>query len=99
VSSSSPEKLVYMANQIARFFVAQPGDTAALRIADHLTAFWVPSMRHAIIAHLDAGGEGLLPAAAEAVRVLKQSSSDSVERQLAAAGEPSPGHQQGDDAG
>lgn len=40
-----PEKLVYMANQIATFFKSQPGDDGAERIACHLRDFWDPSMR------------------------------------------------------
>ena len=65
-----PEKLVYMANQIAAYFTGQPGDGAAEAIADHLRRFWEPRMRAAIIAYLQSGGTGLEPAAAEAVRRL-----------------------------
>jgi len=65
-----PEKLVHMANQIAAYFVTQPGDGAAEAVADHLRKFWEPRMRAAIIAYLKAGGAGLEPAAAEAVRRL-----------------------------
>ena len=36
MSGGTTDKLVYMANQIADFFKSQPGDAAALRIADHL---------------------------------------------------------------
>lgn len=65
-----PDKLVHMANQIAAYFVTQPGDGAAAAIADHLRKFWEPRMRKTIIAYLKAGGAGLEPAAAEAVRLL-----------------------------
>ena len=70
-----------------------------LQIADHLNAFWDPAMRRAIGAHLEAGGEGLLPSTAQAVRLLQQATPKTVERALHAAGEPSPGHDPGDDAG
>ncbi|MGP9791172.1 formate dehydrogenase subunit delta [Roseinatronobacter sp. NSM] len=40
-----PDKLVYMANQIATFFKSQPGNDGAERIASHLRDFWDPSMR------------------------------------------------------
>lgn len=40
-----PEKLIYMANQIATFFKSQPGDDGPERIASHLRDFWDPSMR------------------------------------------------------
>ena len=54
----SPDKLVYMANQIGKFFAAQ-GQSAVPGIADHIAKFWDPRMRAAILAHLDAGGAGL----------------------------------------
>jgi formate dehydrogenase subunit delta len=54
----SPDKLVYMANQIGKFFAAQ-GAGAVPGIADHIAKFWDPRMRAAILAHLDAGGAGL----------------------------------------
>ena len=65
-----PERLVHMANQIAAYFVTQPGDGAAEAVADHLRKFWEPRMRAAIIAYVEAGGAGLEPAAADAVRRL-----------------------------
>ena len=98
MSAGSPEKLVYMANQIAGFFVGQPGEPA-VRIADHLTAFWTPPMRQALVAYLDAGGDGLTPEAAEAARLLRGASPRTIGRALAASGQPSPGHDPGDDAG
>ncbi len=57
----SPDKLVYMANQIGRFFVTQGQEKAAAGTADHIRKFWEPRMRTAIIAHLKAGGAGLDP--------------------------------------
>jgi formate dehydrogenase subunit delta len=49
----SPEaKLAYMANQIGKFFAAQPHDDAVASIEDHLRKFWDPRMRRSIIAHL-----------------------------------------------
>jgi formate dehydrogenase subunit delta len=95
VSASSPDRLVYMANQIAAFFVSQPGGEAGLRVADHLTSFWTPSMRRALVAHVDAGGTGLAPAGLEAVQILKASSAEGVEHRLAEAGAPSPRRQPG----
>lgn len=55
----SPDKLVYMANQIGKFFVSQGEEKAVPLIADHLTKFWDPRMRREIVAHLGAGGAGL----------------------------------------
>jgi formate dehydrogenase subunit delta len=63
--------LVYMANQIGKFFVSEDRTTAVAGIADHLRKFWDPRMRAAIVAHLEAGGEGLDPAVREAVGKLR----------------------------
>jgi len=69
---STNDKLVYMANQIGKFFRSQDTDTAAAKIAEHITKFWDPRMRRAIVAHLDAGGAGLDPAARQAVETLRR---------------------------
>jgi formate dehydrogenase subunit delta len=66
----SPDKLVYMANQIGKFFAGQGKEKAVPLIADHLAKFWDPRMRAAIVAHLDAGGNGLDPLAREAIKKL-----------------------------
>ncbi|HQT46688.1 MAG: formate dehydrogenase [Acidocella sp. 20-63-7] len=55
----SHNKLVNMANQIASFFKRRPEDEAVAQIADHLKSFWEKRMLAEILAHLDAGGEGL----------------------------------------
>ena len=70
-STSSPNKLVYMANQIGMFFKAQDVETASAKIAEHITKFWDPRMRDAILAHLEAGGAGLDPATRRAVELLR----------------------------
>jgi len=41
----SPDKLAYMANQIAGFFKSRPHDEAVVGIADHISNFWEPRMR------------------------------------------------------
>ncbi|HET7715792.1 MAG TPA: formate dehydrogenase subunit delta [Bauldia sp.] len=67
----SPEKLVYMANQIGRFFASQGPDEAVAGTLDHLKKFWDPRMRREIVAYLEAGGTGLDPNVREAVVKLK----------------------------
>jgi formate dehydrogenase subunit delta len=67
----SPEKLVYMANQIGKFFASQGEEKAVPLIADHLVKFWDPRMRKAILAHFDAGGAGLDPNVRAAVAALR----------------------------
>ncbi|KFE36231.1 formate dehydrogenase subunit delta [Thioclava atlantica] len=67
----SPEKMVYMANQIATFFKTQPGEDVAARVAAHIHDFWEPRMRDQLCAHVDAGGAGLDPAVIAAVAELR----------------------------
>ena len=55
------ERLIYMANQIGKFFAAQGEAAAVAGVADHLKKFWDPRMRAQILAHLDQGGAGLDP--------------------------------------
>jgi formate dehydrogenase subunit delta len=66
----SPDKLVMMANQIGTFFLSQGPGQAVDGIANHLKQFWDPRMRAAIVAHLRAGGSGLLPEVRAAVERL-----------------------------
>jgi formate dehydrogenase subunit delta len=66
----SPDKLVYMANQIGKFFTSQGQQQAVAGTANHIKKFWDPRMREAIFAHLQAGGSGLDPVAREAIEQL-----------------------------
>ncbi len=66
----SPEKLVYMANQIATFFKSQPGGGAAEKIAGHLRDFWEPRMRRQLLDFIAEGGAGLDPLVIEAAKRL-----------------------------
>ena len=66
----SPDHLVSMANQIARFFAHRGETRAVAEIADHLRKFWDPRMRRAIDQHLANGGAGLDPLARKAVERL-----------------------------
>jgi formate dehydrogenase subunit delta len=88
-----------MANQIAKFFDSQPGETAPLHIAEHLTAFWEPTMRRRLVEHADSGGDGLSASALLAARLLKTNSSEGLERALDALGESAPARGLGSDAG
>ena len=97
MSEGPPERLIYMANQIARFFAAQ-GDAAAAGVADHLRAFWAPVMRAEIIAWVQRGGAGLSPIAEAAVRLLPATGAGEVRAALAAAGGRT-ARRPGDDAG
>jgi len=72
MSHDNTDRLVYMANQIGKFFESQGHDRAVPGIAEHIRKFWDPRMRKMIFAHLDAGGAGLMPNALEALTTLKQ---------------------------
>jgi formate dehydrogenase subunit delta len=66
----SSDKLVYMANQIGKFFAHRPDDEAIAAIADHLVKFWDPRMRKAILVRLEEDGAGLDPLVRKAVETL-----------------------------
>ena len=68
----SPDRLVYMANQIGKFFASQGPDEAIAGTVNHIKKFWDPRMRAAILAHVDAGGGGLDPNVRDAVERLKE---------------------------
>jgi formate dehydrogenase subunit delta len=65
------ERLVQMANDIANYFVVEPDAKEAVAgVANHLRRFWDPTMRQQLIAHAQAGGEGLSELARTAVMQL-----------------------------
>jgi formate dehydrogenase subunit delta len=66
----SPDKLIYMANQIGSFFESQGQEKAVAGTAEHIKKFWDPRMRKAIFAHLEAGGSGLDPVPRAAIEQL-----------------------------
>ena len=72
MSGAGGTDLVYMANQIARFFESQGDAAAAVNgVADHIRAFWSPDMRKALKARIDAGeAKDLSPIAKDAVTSL-----------------------------
>jgi formate dehydrogenase subunit delta len=74
--SSHDGRLVYMANQIGKFFQSQGHDNAVSGVADHIKKFWDPRMLSGIFAHLDAGGAGLDPNVHEAIATLKAKSAE-----------------------
>lgn len=77
----SPEKLVYMANQIATFFRSKPHDEAVAGVAGHINSFWEPRMREqffALIEKPDSGFDPLVVEAAPGVRKVKQADKNAV---------------------
>jgi formate dehydrogenase subunit delta len=70
IHTTPSERLVMMANQIARAFAAQGEDRAVQKTAEHIKAFWDPRMRRKFAEHLAEGGEGLEPYALAALKRL-----------------------------
>ena len=70
MSHSTGDRLVYMANQIGKFFQSQGHDQAVAGVADHIRKFWDPRMRKDIVAHLATGGVGLDATVRKAVGAL-----------------------------
>ena len=81
---SPDKKLIYMANQIGKFFESQRHSDPAASIADHLAHFWDPRMRSKIILHLEQGGGGLDPDVKAAVRLLALADASKAGRTAAA---------------
>ena len=65
---STGERLIYMANQIARNLASEGGERSAEMVADHIRSFWDPSMRPRNVAHAADRPKALSPNAAAAVR-------------------------------
>ncbi len=69
-SHSNAQRLIYMANQIGKYFSSQRGIDPADGIADHLAKYWDPAMRRKIVEHLRDGGAGLDRDVARAVGII-----------------------------
>lgn len=67
----SHDNLVYMANQIGKFFQSQGEKDAVAGIADHIKSFWDPRMRAGIRKTLESGGQGLDPLVRQAIAQIK----------------------------
>ncbi len=72
MSHSGPDKLVYMANQIGKFFKAQGDENVVKGVSEHIKKFWDPRMRSKIYEHLDQGGAGLDPHVKTAIESLRR---------------------------
>jgi formate dehydrogenase subunit delta len=70
VSGDTVQRLVYMANQIARNLALDATPVAST--ADHIHAFWSPRMKDQIFSYVEqTGSEGLDPIASQALAALK----------------------------
>ncbi len=69
------ETMARMANEIASFFRPYPEEEACAGIRGHIVAFWTPGMRSAFLEYARAGGPGLDPLVAEAMRTWPEAES------------------------
>lgn len=65
-------KLIYMANQIAKFMESKPHAEGLDLMASHINDFWEPRMRRHLFEVIDAGGAGLRPLVMEAAGKIKR---------------------------
>ncbi len=65
-------KLIYMANQIAKFMESKPHDEGLTGLSAHINDFWEPRMRRHLFEVLDAGGQGLRPLVIEAAGKIRR---------------------------
>ncbi|MBM3614368.1 MAG: formate dehydrogenase subunit delta [Alphaproteobacteria bacterium] len=65
-------KLIYMANQIAKFMESKPHDEGVAGLSSHINNFWEPRMRRHLFEVLDAGGQGLRPLVLDAAAKIKR---------------------------
>jgi formate dehydrogenase subunit delta len=65
-------KLIYMANQIAKFMESKPHAEGLAGLSSHINDFWEPRMRRHLFEVLDAGGNGLRPLVIEASDQIKR---------------------------
>ena len=72
MSATTVPSHVRLANDIAVQFRHHGRDRAAAEIAAHMRAFWEPRMTRALLAHVDAGGEGLDESAVRAAELLRR---------------------------
>ena len=73
MSHDSPHaKLIYMANQIAKFMESKPHAEGVAGLSAHINDFWEPRMRRHLFEVLDAGGHGLRPLVLDAAELIRR---------------------------
>ena len=70
------ERLIAMANQIGDFFASYPPERAREGFRNHVRINWDPRMRKALLAHIDAGGDGVDERVIEAAQLLRDKAAD-----------------------
>lgn len=72
MSADTDAKLIYMANQIARFMETKPHAEGVEGIASHINDFWEPRMRSKFFALIDSGAAGFRPLVLEAAAKIRR---------------------------
>lgn len=68
----SADKIVRMANDIAKFMESKPHAEGVSLLASHVNDFWEPRMRRQLFAVIDRGGEGLRPLVMDAAGAIRR---------------------------
>lgn len=68
----SGDKIVRMANDIAKFMESKPHAEGVALLASHINDFWEPRMRRQLFAVIDAGGTGLRPLVLDAAGAIRR---------------------------
>ncbi|MDO8882132.1 MAG: formate dehydrogenase subunit delta [Pseudotabrizicola sp.] len=66
------DKLIVMANQIAKFMESKPHAEGIEGLSSHINDFWEPRMRRQLFEMLDAGGAGLRPLVLDAAPLIRR---------------------------
>jgi len=90
MSANTMDRLVYMANQIGKFFEPQGHEKALKGVAKHIKDFWDPRMRARMEDHVAAGGAGLAPTVFEALKSLPPVKRDTIPAAHPTANPPGP---------
>jgi formate dehydrogenase subunit delta len=74
----SGDKIVRMANDIAKFMESKPHAEGVTLLASHINDFWEPRMRRQLFVVIDAGGEGLRPLVMDAAGAIKRPAPETI---------------------
>ena len=68
----SADKIVRMANDIAKFMESKPHAEGVSMLASHINDFWEPRMRRQFFQKIDAGEAGFRPLVLEAAGKIRR---------------------------
>ena len=72
----SADRIVRMANDIAKFMESKPHAEGVSMLASHINDFWEPRMRRQFFQKLDAGETGFRPLVLEAAGAIRRPSAE-----------------------